>query len=91
MYTSHPAQPNGPGSRSEYYMTQLRSFAMTDTAETFRQGATAFRNVRDWKEQRDEAIRWANERVNDMPSTIPTCSPRRPALQLKSLASSLPR
>lgn len=75
IYTSHPAQPNGSGSRPEYYMTQLRSFAMTDTADTFRQGATAFRNARDWtKEQRDEAISQANERVSDIPSTTPTSS-----------------
>jgi hypothetical protein len=51
MYTSHPAHPNGPGSRPEYYMTQLRSFAMTDTADTFQQGATAFRNARDWTKE----------------------------------------
>lgn len=75
IYTSHPAQPNGSGSRPEYYMTQLRSFAMTDTADIFRQGATAFRNARDWtKKQRDEAISQANERVNDIPSTTSTSS-----------------
>jgi hypothetical protein len=39
---------------------------MTSDPETFRKGATAYRNARDWtKEQRDEAIRRANERVND--------------------------
>ena len=66
MYTSHPTQPSSPGGRPEYCMNQLRSFAMTDTAETFRQGATAYRNARDWaKEQRDEAIKRANERVNE--------------------------
>ena len=73
MYTSHPAQSDGPGCRPEYYMTQLRSFAMTDTADTFRQGATAFRNARDWtKERRDEAIGYANDRANDLRSTTPT-------------------
>jgi hypothetical protein len=66
MYTSHPTQPASPGGRPEYCMTQLRSFAMTDTANTFRQGAAAFRNMRDWaKEQRDNAITCANERAND--------------------------
>lgn len=64
MYTSHPII--NPKGRSEYCMNQLRSFAMTDTTDTFRQGATAYRNARDWaKEQRDEAIRRANKRVND--------------------------
>jgi hypothetical protein len=39
---------------------------MADTAETFRQGATYYRNARDWaKEQRDEAIRRANERAGE--------------------------
>ncbi|KAF1970594.1 hypothetical protein BU23DRAFT_473853 [Bimuria novae-zelandiae CBS 107.79] len=64
MYTSHIAQPSSPGGRPEYYMNQLRSFAMTDTVDTFRQGAGAYRNLRDWaKEQRDDLIRQANERA----------------------------
>ena len=64
MYTSHPAQPDGPGSRPEYYMNQINTWGMTGNAETFRKGAAAFRNARDWaKEQRDDAIRKANERV----------------------------
>jgi len=66
MYTIHPAQPNGPESRPEYYMTQINGWSMTGNAESFRQGVTAFRNARDWtKEQRDEAIKLANERAND--------------------------
>jgi hypothetical protein len=72
MYTSHLAQPNGPGSRPEYYMTQINTWGMTGNEKTFRQGATAFRNARDWaKEQRDEAIRRANERADDRRSTTP--------------------
>ena len=64
MFTIHPSQRTGSGSRPEYIMHQLRSFAMIDTAEAFREGATHFRNGRDWaKEQRDEAIRVANCRV----------------------------
>jgi len=73
IYTSHLAQPNGSGSRPEYYMNQLGAFAMTNNPETFRDGAQAFRNARDWaKEQRDEAISQANERANDVSSTTPT-------------------
>lgn len=65
MYTVHPAQPNGPGSRPEYYMTQLKGWSMTSDPETFRKGATAFRNARDWaREQRDQAIEKANQRVD---------------------------
>ncbi|KAL5400912.1 hypothetical protein PMIN03_011977 [Paraphaeosphaeria minitans] len=64
MFTSHVKQPSVPGDRPKYHMTQLRSFAMTDTADTFRQGAGAYRNLRDWaKEQRDDQIKQANERA----------------------------
>jgi hypothetical protein len=53
-------------------MTQLRSFAMTDTAGTFRQDAGAYRNLRDWtKEQRDKAIQQANERANPVEAEAP--------------------
>lgn len=63
IYTVHVAQPTVPGLRREFYMHQLRSFSMTDTAERFREGATAYRELREWaKETRDEAIRQANER-----------------------------
>ena len=64
LYTTHPVQSDSHGGRPEYYMTHLRSFAMSDTVETFREGATAFRNARDLaKEWRDEAINQANERA----------------------------
>ena len=68
----HPSQPTSCEGRPECHMTQLRSFAMTDTAETFRQGATAYRNARDWaKEQRDEMIKRANDRANDSQTGAP--------------------
>jgi hypothetical protein len=45
-------------------MTQLRSFALTDNTETFREGASWCRNGRDWaREQRDNAIRRAHEQA----------------------------
>ena len=63
MFTIHPTQPPSQGSRPEYHMHQINTWGMTGNVETFRQGATAFRNARDWaKEQRDEAVRLANER-----------------------------
>ncbi|KAL9127755.1 MAG: hypothetical protein Q9175_007672 [Cornicularia normoerica] len=66
MYTSHPSPPTNPGSRPEYHMRQLNGWVMTGHIETFRQGATYYRNGRDWaKQQRDEAIRRANERVDE--------------------------
>ena len=75
MYTTHPTRPTNPGGRPEYFLNQLRSFAMTDTADTFRQGAAAFRNLRDWtKEQRDKAIARANEKVNNSRGRAPDAS-----------------
>jgi hypothetical protein len=66
MYTSHLSQPASPGYRPECFMNQLNTWGMTGNIETFRQGATYYRNSRDWaKEQRDEVIRRANERVDE--------------------------
>jgi hypothetical protein len=83
MYTTHITAPAGPGKPPEYHMTQLRSFALTDTIDTFRQGATAFRNGRDLaKEWRDEVIIAANERVgaqNVEPSTVESSNYSRPS------------
>jgi hypothetical protein len=61
MYSHHPAQPSRPGESPQYYMTPLRSFSLTDSSQTFRQGVGAFRNARDLaKEQRDILIDQAN-------------------------------
>ncbi|KAF2454500.1 hypothetical protein BDY21DRAFT_353104 [Lineolata rhizophorae] len=65
MYTSHVAPPRSSGGRPEYHMTQLRSFDITDTPETCREGLRAYRNGRDWcKDKLGEAIRQANKRAN---------------------------
>ena len=72
MYTSHPSQPTSRGGRPEYYTTQLNTWGMTGNRETFRQGATAYRNARDWvNEQRDEVIKRANDRANDSQTGAP--------------------
>ena len=61
MYTVYTAQTNNSSSRQEYYTHLIGSWAMDGDIQTFRKGAAAFRNLRDWaKEQRDEAIRLAN-------------------------------
>lgn len=71
MYATHSTQPTNPEDPPEYHMNQLRSFAMTDTAESFRQGATAYRNGRDWaKKKRDEFIEAANGRVTSLPQNM---------------------
>lgn len=82
MYTSHPAQSTGPESRIEYCTTQLNTWGLTGNLDSFRQGATAFRNARDWaKEQRDKAIAQANEIANDTPEeALTTTTPDEPSL-----------
>ena len=69
LYTTHLIKPKAPGCRPEYIMTQLNTWGMTGNPETFRQGASAYRNARDWaKEKRDEFIRLANERHSNAQS-----------------------
>ncbi|KKZ62313.1 hypothetical protein EMCG_03285 [[Emmonsia] crescens] len=67
LYMTHPTASTDSGRRTDYHMTQLRSFALTDTPESFRQGASALRNARGWsKEQRDKWIAAANSTVAGM-------------------------
>jgi hypothetical protein len=70
IFTTHVARPNGSSTRSdypEYSMHQLGSFAMTHNADTFREGATWFRNARDLaREYRDDAIGHANARAREI-------------------------
>lgn len=73
VYTIHPTKPTDPGTSPEYFMTQLNSFAMTGTAERFREGASAFRNARDWaEERRNELITTADGRFKEMPRETST-------------------
>ena len=61
MYTTHVAPSMNAEHPIEYRMTQLNGWAVTGNLETFRQGATALRNARDWaKEKREEIIAAAN-------------------------------
>jgi hypothetical protein len=71
IFTTHPTQPADPSGRPEYHMNQLNTWGMTGNAETFRQGATAYRNMRDWtKEKRDEFIEVANKRAANTPQDM---------------------
>ncbi|KAM0417372.1 hypothetical protein ACHAPT_012606 [Fusarium lateritium] len=64
MYANHVTAPTTEREDPEYHMTQLRTFGMTDTRDTFIQGAAAFRNARDLAEQhRDGFIQAANSRA----------------------------
>lgn len=69
MYTSHPIPPRTPEGKPGFVTTQIKTWGLTGDADTFRQGASAFRNARDWaKEQRDNAIQQANERAKRVAS-----------------------
>ncbi|KAK5142581.1 hypothetical protein LTR04_002181 [Oleoguttula sp. CCFEE 6159] len=71
MYTTHPIQPAEPDGTPGYHMTQLNTWGVTGNLETFRQGASAFRNARDWaKEQRDDMITRANAKANNSPGGL---------------------
>ncbi|KAA6408245.1 MAG: hypothetical protein FRX48_07987 [Lasallia pustulata] len=61
LYTTHSTPSTNPNRDYEFRMTQLRGWDMTGSADTFRQGAGALRNARDWaKEKREEIITAAN-------------------------------
>ncbi|KAL9621088.1 MAG: hypothetical protein Q9160_004473 [Pyrenula sp. 1 TL-2023] len=61
IYSHHQTQPPCPGELPQYHMTQLRSIAMTDSVQSFREGIGAFRNARDFtREQSDILIDQAN-------------------------------
>jgi hypothetical protein len=62
MYTTHPTQAED--GTTEYHMSQVSGFALTDNPDTCRRGFTAFRNGREWaQEQRDVFISVVNEGV----------------------------
>ncbi|KAH0565141.1 hypothetical protein GP486_001474 [Trichoglossum hirsutum] len=62
MYGHSIAQPEGPGTRPEYYMHHLKGWNMTGDQDTFLKGATTFKNAVDLtREYRDAAIAHANE------------------------------
>ena len=85
IYTVHPTKPTDPGNSPEYYMTQINSFAMTGTAGRFREGASAFRNARDWaEERRNELITTANGRLKRMPKETSTLDSSGHSMQSQS-------
>ncbi|EGC48849.1 conserved hypothetical protein [Histoplasma capsulatum var. duboisii H88] len=74
LYTSHPTAPSCPESQPEYFMTQLNGWNMTGNLKMFREGATAYRNARDWaKEKRKGFIEAANTRfLEPKPQSVPS-------------------
>ena len=66
LYTTHCTRSTDSNRDYEFHMTQLRGWDMTDNLDTFRQGAGALRNAREWaKEKREEFIAAANGKLPD--------------------------
>lgn len=66
LYSTHPRQSSS--GRTEYYSTELGAHAMKSDVESFRRGATAYRNYRDYsREQRDQFIANANSIAREPP------------------------
>lgn len=73
MYTTHPEPSTDPDNSTEYHMTQLGGWALTGSNRQFREGASAFRNGRDWaEERRNELIAAANGRVTGIAREMST-------------------
>ncbi|KAF3768423.1 hypothetical protein M406DRAFT_228930, partial [Cryphonectria parasitica EP155] len=61
LFAHHATAPATSGGQPEYHINKIRGFDMTDSQETFIQGATAYRNARDLaKQRRDTFIQDAN-------------------------------
>ena len=72
LYCTHMTRPQVSGGRPEYHMTHLRSYAMTGYSNYFREGATAFRNLRELAQsQRDTFIDQANSAAEHAPTPSP--------------------
>ncbi|QSS48831.1 hypothetical protein I7I53_08962 [Histoplasma capsulatum var. duboisii H88] len=83
LYTTHIKKSDDSDGRPEYIMTQLKGWSMTSDLETFRQGASAYRNARDWaKEKRDEFIGMANKRLSEACSQHSSTSQNQAASDL---------
>ena len=51
VYATHPSQPTSAAGEPQYYMTQLDTYVMTGNINSFRSGAAAYRNAREWTQQ----------------------------------------
>ncbi|KND86759.1 hypothetical protein TOPH_08623 [Tolypocladium ophioglossoides CBS 100239] len=64
LYAHHVTAPSTADGRPYYHMTQLDGWQMTGNIDSFRRGATAFRNARDMaKQHRDSFIQAANAKA----------------------------
>lgn len=87
IHATHPTQ--SATGETKYYMTPLWSYAMTDTSDSFRQGAAAYRNIRDLsKEQRDRFIAEANATAQSLPTAASQSSATGSTTEVSSASES---
>ena len=73
LFGHHTTAPQAPGLPPQYHMTQIKGYDMSDSAETFRLGATAFRNLRDLAAStRNSAVQKANRAARHAPTPSPS-------------------
>ena len=66
LYAHHVTAPETEGGLLGYHMTMIDGWEMTGNIDSFRRGATAFRNLRDLaKRYRDGFIQAANKRLEN--------------------------
>ncbi|KAK2744155.1 hypothetical protein FQN57_004415 [Myotisia sp. PD_48] len=66
FYAHHIIPSTKPSRKTETIVTQLKMMSITSDAETFRQGAIAYRNLRDWAaDQAAEHIAQLNGQVSE--------------------------
>lgn len=84
IFATHPTQT--ATSQTQYHMTRLGSYLMTDDIDSFRRGAAAFRNARDMgEEHRTRLIAAANATAQGLPSVTRSNSPTTTRTGLSSV------
>ena len=77
IFSHHVSKPAGRGAPPETHMTPLRSYSLTDTPESFRQGVGAYRNASDYAHHhRTETIKNAHRRSGIVSARPLSISPR---------------
>lgn len=82
LFSVHPTPPKNSQNPIEYRMNQLRGWKMTDSQDTFRAGASALRNVREWaQDKRQELVDAANRKAKSIvPSDLDSSTHSFPSL-----------
>ncbi|KAI9708413.1 MAG: hypothetical protein M1828_002994 [Chrysothrix sp. TS-e1954] len=75
LYTTHPTASEDPERTVDYRMTQLNGWHMTGNPDSFRQGASALRNARDWAQEKRKGLITAANSKTVSPIDVATSEP----------------